>query len=130
MSAGVTSTPDLVTAVRSAKQFLTYMASGPSQYAVAEALALPDTYFEAFREDMRVERDLLGDGLRSWRADRRGAAAVCRLPSAVCRLPSAVCRLPSAVCRLPSAYDPINKAQDAAMPVIVCRHECHVGHQG
>ncbi len=51
----VTSTPDLVTAVRSAKQFLTYVASGPFQYAVAEALALPDTYFEAFREDMRAQ---------------------------------------------------------------------------
>ncbi|MGW5353340.1 hypothetical protein ACWERV_22875, partial [Streptomyces sp. NPDC004031] len=31
----------LVTAVRTAKQFLTYVASGPFQYAVAEALALP-----------------------------------------------------------------------------------------
>ncbi|NEA64459.1 pyridoxal phosphate-dependent aminotransferase [Streptomyces sp. SID12488] len=59
----VTSTPDLVTAVRSAKQFLTYVASGPFQYAVAEALALPDSYFEAFREDMRVKRDLLSAGL-------------------------------------------------------------------
>ncbi|WP_327695838.1 pyridoxal phosphate-dependent aminotransferase [Streptomyces sp. NBC_00459] len=59
----VTSTPDLVTAVRSAKQFLTYVASGPFQYAVAEALSLPDTYFEAFREDMRHKRDLLSTGL-------------------------------------------------------------------
>ena len=62
--AWVTSTPDLVTAVRSAKQYLTYVASGPFQYAVAEALALPDTYFEAFREDMRTKRDLLSAGLR------------------------------------------------------------------
>ncbi len=60
----VTSTPDLVTAVRSAKQFLTYVASGPFQYAVAEALTLPDTYFEAFREDMRTKRDLLSAGLK------------------------------------------------------------------
>lgn len=59
----VTSTPELVTAVRSAKQFLTYVASGPFQYAIAEALALPDTYFSAFREDMRAKRDLLGAGL-------------------------------------------------------------------
>ena len=36
----VTGTPALVTAVRSAKQFLTYVASGPFQYAVAEALSL------------------------------------------------------------------------------------------
>ncbi|MEU1496887.1 hypothetical protein [Streptomyces sp. NPDC005732] len=34
----ITSTPDLVTAVRSAKQFLTYVAPGPFQYAAAEAL--------------------------------------------------------------------------------------------
>lgn len=59
----VTSTPELVTAVRSAKQFLTYVASGPFQYAVAEALRLPDTYFTAFRQDMLVKRDLLAAGL-------------------------------------------------------------------
>ncbi|TGA97299.1 pyridoxal phosphate-dependent aminotransferase [Streptomyces sp. MZ04] len=59
----VTATPELVTAVRSAKQFLTYVSSGPFQYAIAEALALPDTYFSAFREDMRAKRDLLGAGL-------------------------------------------------------------------
>lgn len=59
----ITSTPDLVTAVRSAKQFLTYVASGPFQYAVAEALALPDTYFEAFRADLRAKRDVLAAGL-------------------------------------------------------------------
>ncbi|MCX4610581.1 pyridoxal phosphate-dependent aminotransferase [Streptomyces mirabilis] len=59
----VTGTPDLVAAVRSAKQFLTYVASGPFQYAVAEALALPDTYFAAFRADMRAKRDVLAAGL-------------------------------------------------------------------
>lgn len=59
----VTAAPELVAAVRSAKQFLTYVASGPFQYAVAEALALPDTYFEAFGADMRAKRDLLGAGL-------------------------------------------------------------------
>ncbi|MFE2063283.1 pyridoxal phosphate-dependent aminotransferase [Streptomyces sp. NPDC059467] len=60
----VTSTPELVTAVRSAKQFLTYVSSGPFQYAVAEALALPDSYFESFREDMRAKRDILATGLK------------------------------------------------------------------
>ncbi|MFF4966898.1 pyridoxal phosphate-dependent aminotransferase [Streptomyces sp. NPDC001037] len=59
----VTGTPELVTAVRSAKQFLTYVASGPFQYAVAEALALPDAYFEAFRQDMQTKRDILAAGL-------------------------------------------------------------------
>ncbi|WP_405861287.1 pyridoxal phosphate-dependent aminotransferase [Streptomyces sp. NBC_01515] len=59
----VTGTPALVTAVRSAKQFLTYVASGPFQYAVAEALALPDSYFDAFRADMLAKRDVLATGL-------------------------------------------------------------------
>ncbi|MER5432071.1 pyridoxal phosphate-dependent aminotransferase [Streptomyces sp. NPDC002588] len=59
----VTATPNLVTAVRSAKQFLTYVASGPFQYAVAEALRLPDAYFTAFRDDLRAKRDLLSAGL-------------------------------------------------------------------
>ncbi|MGW6274123.1 pyridoxal phosphate-dependent aminotransferase [Streptomyces sp. NPDC055060] len=59
----ITSSPELVTAVRSAKQFLTYVSSGPFQYAVAEALALPDTYFTSFAEGMRAKRDLLSEGL-------------------------------------------------------------------
>src|ERR1700722_13974797 len=37
-----TGTPELVSAVRTTKQFLTYVSSGPFQYAVAEALDLPD----------------------------------------------------------------------------------------
>jgi N-succinyldiaminopimelate aminotransferase len=61
--AWVTAAPGLVAAVRSAKQFLTYVASGPFQYACAEALALPDSYFDAFRADMRAKRDLLAAGL-------------------------------------------------------------------
>ncbi|MFE6399857.1 pyridoxal phosphate-dependent aminotransferase [Streptomyces alboflavus] len=59
----VTSTPELVTAVRSAKQYLTFVASGPFQYAVAEALALPESYFTGVREDLRAKRDLLSAGL-------------------------------------------------------------------
>lgn len=59
----VTGPPELVTAVRSAKQFLTYVASGPFQYAIAEALALPDSYYETFRADLAAKRDLLADGL-------------------------------------------------------------------
>ncbi|WP_307132716.1 pyridoxal phosphate-dependent aminotransferase [Streptomyces aurantiacus] len=59
----VTAAPELVAAVRSAKQFLTYVSSGPFQYAVAEALALPDTYFQNFGADMLAKRDLLSAGL-------------------------------------------------------------------
>ena len=40
-----TATPDLVDAVRTTKQFLTYVSGGPFQYAVAEALDLPDSYY-------------------------------------------------------------------------------------
>jgi N-succinyldiaminopimelate aminotransferase len=35
---------DLVNAVRTAKQYLTYVGSGPFQYAVTEALSLPDAF--------------------------------------------------------------------------------------
>ncbi|MGW0613544.1 pyridoxal phosphate-dependent aminotransferase [Streptomyces sp. NPDC002788] len=59
----VTAPPALVSAVRSAKQYLTYVASGPFQYAVAEALNLPDSYFADFRADMLAKRDLLAGGL-------------------------------------------------------------------
>ncbi|RCH64417.1 putative succinyldiaminopimelate transaminase DapC [Streptomyces sp. SDr-06] len=59
----VTAAPALVAAVRSAKQFLTYVASGPFQYAVAEALRLPDSYFADFRADHLAKRDLLSAGL-------------------------------------------------------------------
>jgi N-succinyldiaminopimelate aminotransferase len=59
----VTASAPLVAAVRTAKQFLTYVSAGPFQYAVAEALRLPDAYFTAFRDDLQAKRDLLADGL-------------------------------------------------------------------
>ncbi|MFP3988945.1 pyridoxal phosphate-dependent aminotransferase [Streptomyces sp. E11-3] len=59
----VTAAPDLVTAVRTAKQYLTYVSAGPFQYAVAEALHLPNSYFSNAREDLRTKRDILADGL-------------------------------------------------------------------
>jgi N-succinyldiaminopimelate aminotransferase len=55
----------LVSAVRTAKQYLTYVSAGPFQYAIAEALRLPDAYFDGFRADLRRKRDLLDDGLRA-----------------------------------------------------------------
>ncbi|WP_085212222.1 pyridoxal phosphate-dependent aminotransferase [Streptomyces sp. Amel2xC10] len=61
----LTAPPELVAAVRSAKQFLTYVSSGPFQYAIAEALRLPDSYFDGFRADLLRKRDLLADGLRA-----------------------------------------------------------------
>ncbi|MGW4694782.1 pyridoxal phosphate-dependent aminotransferase [Kitasatospora cineracea] len=59
----VTATPELVAAVRTAKQYLTFVSAGPFQYAVAEALRLPDTYFADFRADLHRKRDLLSAGL-------------------------------------------------------------------
>ncbi|NUR26208.1 MAG: pyridoxal phosphate-dependent aminotransferase [Catenulispora sp.] len=59
----VTAPPALVSAVRSAKQFLTYVSGGPFQYAAATALALPDEYFTTLRTDLRRKRDLLAGGL-------------------------------------------------------------------
>jgi N-succinyldiaminopimelate aminotransferase len=60
----VTAAPELVAAVRTAKQFLTYVSGGPFQYAVAAALGLPDAYFAALRDDLRAKRDLFAAGLR------------------------------------------------------------------
>ncbi|MFF2567754.1 pyridoxal phosphate-dependent aminotransferase [Streptomyces sp. NPDC058084] len=59
----ITATPELTSAVRSAKQFLTYVASGPFQYAVAEALRLPDAYTDGLRAELQAKRDLLSEGL-------------------------------------------------------------------
>ncbi|NYV77040.1 pyridoxal phosphate-dependent aminotransferase [Streptomyces sp. UH6] len=61
----ITGSPELVTAVRSAKQFLTYVSAGPFQYAVAEALALPDSYFDGLRADLTAKRELLTAGLET-----------------------------------------------------------------
>ncbi|HUK68021.1 MAG TPA: pyridoxal phosphate-dependent aminotransferase [Streptosporangiaceae bacterium] len=60
----VTGMPDLVSAVRTAKQFLTYVSGGPFQYAIAEALRLPDDYYLGLRDGLRRKRDLLCAGLR------------------------------------------------------------------
>jgi N-succinyldiaminopimelate aminotransferase len=60
----VKAAPELVAAVKTAKQFLTFVSGGPFQYAVAEALALPDEYYARLRDDLRAQRDLLMPGLR------------------------------------------------------------------
>jgi N-succinyldiaminopimelate aminotransferase len=59
----VTASADLVTAVKTVKQFLTFVSGGPFQYAVAEALRLPDTYFTGLRDDLRRKRDMVCAGL-------------------------------------------------------------------
>ncbi|MGY1727696.1 pyridoxal phosphate-dependent aminotransferase [Geodermatophilus sp. SYSU D01062] len=55
----------LVGAVRTAKQFLTYVNAGPFQPAIAAGLALPDAYFTGIARDLQRRRDVLVAGLRS-----------------------------------------------------------------
>ena len=55
--------PQLTNAVRTVKQFLTYVNGGPFQPAVAEALALPDDYYATIAATLRNQRDLFCDGL-------------------------------------------------------------------
>ncbi|MFF9068332.1 pyridoxal phosphate-dependent aminotransferase [Streptomyces sp. NPDC014891] len=59
----ITASAELTSAVRSSKQFLTYVSSGPFQYAIAEALRLPASYFDTLRAELSAKRDLLGEGL-------------------------------------------------------------------
>ncbi|MGC0415185.1 pyridoxal phosphate-dependent aminotransferase [Embleya sp. AB8] len=56
---------ELIAAVRTTKQFLTYTSGAPFQPAIAHALRLPDAYFTDLRDDLRAKRDLLGGGLRA-----------------------------------------------------------------
>ena len=61
----VCSSPELTSAVRIAKQFLTYVSGGPFQYAIAVGLALGDDYYKNLLSDMKDKRDFLSAGLRS-----------------------------------------------------------------
>jgi len=54
---------DLVAAVRAVKQHLTYSGGTPFQFAIAEALDLPDAVVEGVRSSLQHQRDLLCDGL-------------------------------------------------------------------
>ncbi|MFZ5852247.1 MAG: pyridoxal phosphate-dependent aminotransferase [Actinomycetota bacterium] len=60
----VTAPPELVAAVRTTKQFLTYVSAAPLQPAVAAALRLGEDYYAGLRAGLRARRDLLVDGLR------------------------------------------------------------------
>jgi N-succinyldiaminopimelate aminotransferase len=52
-----------VSAVRTAKQFLTYVNGGPFQPAVAAGLSHPDEYFASAARDLEYRRDVLVQGL-------------------------------------------------------------------
>jgi N-succinyldiaminopimelate aminotransferase len=54
---------ELVGAVRTAKQFLTYVNGGPFQPAIAAGLRLGDDYFSGIAADLQMKRDALMSGL-------------------------------------------------------------------
>ena len=54
----------LVRAVMTAKQFLTFTSGAPLQPAIAQALALDDSYYTGFRTTLEAKRDRLCAGLR------------------------------------------------------------------
>jgi len=55
--------PQAVAAARTVKQFLTYVASGPFQPAVALALGLGDDVYDEVASSLQAKRDVLCDGL-------------------------------------------------------------------
>jgi N-succinyldiaminopimelate aminotransferase len=59
----LTATPDLVTAILTVKQYLTYVNGSPFQPAIAVGLRLPDRFFAELADDMRAKSDALGRGL-------------------------------------------------------------------
>jgi N-succinyldiaminopimelate aminotransferase len=61
----VTGPAEAVAAVRTVKQFLTYVGSGPFQPAVAVALGLGDDVYAGLARSLQAKRDLLVAGLRS-----------------------------------------------------------------
>lgn len=61
----VTGPAELVAAVRTVKQFLTYTNAAPMQPGIARGLGMPDEYYRTLAADLARKRDLLSDGLRS-----------------------------------------------------------------
>jgi N-succinyldiaminopimelate aminotransferase len=57
------STRELIAAVTTTKQFLTFVNGGPFQYAVAEGLRLPPERIDAVRQALQAGRDQLCDAL-------------------------------------------------------------------
>jgi N-succinyldiaminopimelate aminotransferase len=57
--------PELITAIRTAKQFLTYVNAAPFQHAIAEGLNECDDYLVEAARVLRQKRDLLAAGLET-----------------------------------------------------------------
>ena len=66
--------PELLDAVKTVKQFLTYVNGGPFQYGIAIGLGLPGSSFRRVAADLEEKRDRLSAGL--------AAAGLTVLPSA------------------------------------------------
>ncbi|WP_251043463.1 aminotransferase class I/II-fold pyridoxal phosphate-dependent enzyme [Arthrobacter sp. ISL-48] len=56
---------ELVSAIRTVKQFLTYSSGTPFQAAIATGLALPDEFYQGISDTLRHKRDILSEGLRA-----------------------------------------------------------------
>ncbi|WP_286132757.1 aminotransferase class I/II-fold pyridoxal phosphate-dependent enzyme [Arthrobacter sp. OY3WO11] len=61
----LTGPEDLVAAVRTVKQFLTYSSGTPFQSAIAVGLGLPDSFYEGIAASLERKRDILSEGLRA-----------------------------------------------------------------
>jgi N-succinyldiaminopimelate aminotransferase len=57
--------PELIAAIRTAKQFLTYVNAAPFQHAIAEGLNDNDEYLVEATTSLREKRDLLSAGLEA-----------------------------------------------------------------
>jgi N-succinyldiaminopimelate aminotransferase len=55
--------PHFIEKIKSVKQFLTYVGSGPFQYAIADALGTDDRAYKGIAAELRGKRDLLTNGL-------------------------------------------------------------------
>lgn len=56
---------ELINAIKTAKQYLTFVNGAPFQHACVTALNLPDSYYDTFLADMAQKRDRLSDGLEA-----------------------------------------------------------------
>jgi N-succinyldiaminopimelate aminotransferase len=61
----LTGPEELVAAIRTVKQFLTYSSGTPFQAAIAAGLALPDEFYQGISDTLRLKRDILSEGLRA-----------------------------------------------------------------
>lgn len=57
--------PELIAAIRTAKQFLTFVNAAPFQYAIAEGLTDSDDYLVEAAQVLRQKRDFLAAGLEA-----------------------------------------------------------------